>query len=117
LLEISRNICYDAVRPMNAEPKEGRAMTRNPESKGVRGVVLPNLRAWRLRKLLSMRDLSERSGVSTNTINALENQQGRARFATLGKLAKGLGITPEQLAYHAPEPLPGEAGQKRRGAA
>lgn len=78
-------------------------MRKGPdEARRTRGVQLPHLRAWRLFKLMSMRDLSERSGVSTNTINALENQQGYARFQTLGKLADALSITPEQLAHQQP---------------
>lgn len=78
-------------------------MRKGPEeTRRARGVQIPNLRAWRFYKLMSMRDLAQKSGVSTNTINALENQQGYARFQTLGKLATALGITPEQLAHQQP---------------
>lgn len=77
-----------------------------------RGVELPNLRAWRMYKLMSTRALAEAAHVSGATVNDLENQGGRALFATVGKLARGLGITPEQLVYQEPPMIPGEKKQE-----
>jgi transcriptional regulator with XRE-family HTH domain len=85
-----------------------------------RGIQLPNLRAWRMYKLMSTRALSAASGVSGNTINALENQNGRALFGTIGKLAQGLGITPQELVYEQPPKMPGlqqGAGEEGRAVA
>jgi transcriptional regulator with XRE-family HTH domain len=81
------------------------------------GVQLPQLRAWRLYKLMSMRALSEASGVSPNTINNVETQQGYARFETVGKLARGLGITPEALVYEQPPATPGSEEKEGRAVA
>lgn len=63
---------------------------------------LPYLRAWRRKKFMSMRDLKEASGVSTNTLTLLENQRSEANPGTVGKLARGLGITPDELVYTNP---------------
>lgn len=86
-------------------------MGKEKRERAPQGVMLPYLRDWRLYKLMSMRSLSDASGVSTNTINAIENQQSYARFHTLGKLARGLGLTPEELTYQQPPVVP---GQKQR---
>ncbi len=81
------------------------------EPRSPHGAAVPHLRAWRLRKLMSMRMLSESARISTNTINALE-KGGYARFDTISKLAKALGISSEDLVFK--EPPKGEDG---RGAA
>lgn len=65
-------------------------------------VRLPYLRTWRLRKLLSQRDLATRAGAGESTIIRIEGG-GRANFLTAHRLARGLGITPEDLL----EPPPG----------
>jgi transcriptional regulator with XRE-family HTH domain len=88
-------------------------MKRKDRQRAPMGVQLPQLRAWRLYKLMSMRALSEASGVSTNTINNVETQQGYARFETVGKLAKGLGISPETLVYQQPPAMPGSGEEGR----
>lgn len=65
-------------------------------------VALPYLRAWRQKRVMSREALKRASGVSRNTINALELGRTHANYATIGKLATGLGITPEQLIYVKP---------------
>ena len=56
------------------------------------------LRALRRRKMLSLRELDERSGVAFDNINKLENEQRRAQPRTLRKLAEALGVEPHELA-------------------
>ncbi len=56
------------------------------------------LRALRRRRMLSLRELGERSGVAFDNINKLENEQRRAQPRTLRKLAEALGVEPHELA-------------------
>jgi transcriptional regulator with XRE-family HTH domain len=66
---------------------------------GNRGVPLPGLKAIRLSKGLSQRDLSQISGVSRETIYRLEGSWRAAYPGTLRKLALALGATPEELTF------------------
>ena len=56
------------------------------------------LRALRRRRMISLRELGERSGVAFDNINKLENEQRRAQPRTLRKLAQALGVEPHELA-------------------
>jgi transcriptional regulator with XRE-family HTH domain len=67
----------------------------------IRRVTLPYLREWRQHRLLSQAELGEASSLSLVTISHLENG-GQANFATVGKLAKALNITREQLVRERP---------------
>lgn len=58
---------------------------------------LPGLRRARERRLMTMRQLSERTGVSTSTIVNLESGQQAARMMTARKLAEALNVTPDEL--------------------
>lgn len=55
------------------------------------------LRELRWRRVLSMRDLEERSGVSHNTIWQIESGRQGAHPRTIRKLAEALGVEPEEL--------------------
>jgi transcriptional regulator with XRE-family HTH domain len=55
------------------------------------------LRELRRRKMLSLRELGERSGVAFDNINKLENERRRAQPRTLRKLAETLGVEPHEL--------------------
>jgi transcriptional regulator with XRE-family HTH domain len=55
------------------------------------------LRALRRRKMLSLRELGERSGVAFDNINKLENERRSAQPRTVRKLAQALGVEPEEL--------------------
>ena len=57
---------------------------------------LRRLRALRQRKMWSLADLAERSGVAENTISRIENGR-EARYSTARKLAEALGIEPYEL--------------------
>ena len=55
------------------------------------------LRDLRRRKMLSLRELEQRSGVAFDNINKLENEKRRAQPRTLRKLAEALGVEPHEL--------------------
>ena len=57
-------------------------------------VKLKNLRR---RRVLTLRELEEESGVSYNTIWRLENGYMDARPSTIRKLAAALGVEPGEL--------------------
>lgn len=58
---------------------------------------MQKLRELRQRRVLTLHELEERSGVSYNTIWRLENGRGGAQPRTLRKLATALGVEPEEL--------------------
>jgi transcriptional regulator with XRE-family HTH domain len=55
------------------------------------------LKELRRRRVLSMRELEERSGVSHNTIWRIESDRQGAHPRTVRKLAEALGVEPEEL--------------------
>ncbi len=55
------------------------------------------LRELRRRRVLTLRELEEESGVSYNTIWRLENGYRQARPSTIRKLARALGVDPAEL--------------------
>lgn len=55
------------------------------------------LRRTRHRKLLSLRELQEKTGVAANTISRLENGQAGAHGNTIRRLAEGLEVTVETI--------------------
>ena len=58
---------------------------------------MTKLKELRQRRVLTLRELEEESGVSYNTIWRLENGYTDARPSTIRKLAKALGVEPEDL--------------------
>ena len=56
-----------------------------------------HLRAWRLRRAWSQQDLADAAGVRRATITEVENGKRNPRPSTVRKLAKALGLKPEQL--------------------
>ena len=60
------------------------------------------LRELRRQRVLSMRELEERSGVSYNTIWRLENGLTGAQPRTIRRLAKVLGVDPAEMAGTGP---------------
>ena len=55
------------------------------------------LRELRRQKVLSMRELEEKSGVSYNTVWRLETERTGAQPRTIRKLADALGVEPAEL--------------------
>jgi transcriptional regulator with XRE-family HTH domain len=62
-------------------------------------VNVQKLRELRRRRVLTLRELEEESGVSYNTIWRIENGYREARPSTIRKLAAALGAKPEELVW------------------
>lgn len=60
-------------------------------------VDVTRLRELRKRRVLTLHELEERSGVSYNTIWRLENNRTGAQPRTIRRLAAALGVEPEEL--------------------
>jgi transcriptional regulator with XRE-family HTH domain len=60
-------------------------------------VDVRKLRELRQRRVLTLKELEERSGVAYNTIWRLENGKSGAQPRTIRKLATALGADPEEL--------------------
>lgn len=60
-------------------------------------VNVERLKKLRREKVLSLRELEERSGVSYNTIWRIEDGRQGAQQRTIRKLAKALGVEPAEL--------------------
>ncbi|MDP9481008.1 MAG: helix-turn-helix domain-containing protein [Actinomycetota bacterium] len=58
---------------------------------------MDSLRELRRRRVLTLRELEEESGVSYNTIWRLENGHRQARPSTIRRLAAALGVEPADL--------------------
>ena len=66
------------------------------------GVPVPYLRAWRERRMWTINDLANASGVNWNSIARAED--GKTMHGkTVRKLAAALGIEPPQLRYDDPD--------------
>ena len=60
-------------------------------------VNVKRLKELRRERVLSLRELEERSGVSYNTIWRLEDDRQGAHPRTVRKLAEALGVAPKEL--------------------
>jgi transcriptional regulator with XRE-family HTH domain len=60
-------------------------------------VNVDRLKALRHKRVLTLRELEQRSGVAYNTIWHLENGKRGAQPRTLRKLARALNVEPEEL--------------------
>lgn len=56
-----------------------------------------NLRYLREKKALSRKDLADKSGVNESTIYRCERGLTKLRPSTIRKLARALGVEPEQI--------------------
>lgn len=59
---------------------------------------IPNLKRLRVERLLTQKQLAERSGVSEMTVRRIENGDYGIKLLTLHKLAAGLDVPIEELA-------------------
>ena len=58
---------------------------------------MDRLKALRHKRVLTLRELEQRSGVAYNTIWHLENGKRGSQPRTLRKLARALDVEPEEL--------------------
>jgi transcriptional regulator with XRE-family HTH domain len=69
-----------------------------------RSIPLPRLRVHRQSRGLTQKELASRAGISAGTVHRLESLKRGSYPRTLRKLARALGVTPEQLVRdHRPE--------------
>jgi transcriptional regulator with XRE-family HTH domain len=67
------------------------------EAPMARGAALPRLRAARIDKLWTQKQLADASGVHVNTINRIEREGAPAELRTVQKLADALGVEAAEL--------------------
>lgn len=65
--------------------------------------TIPHLKAWRLYRVKSAKELALATGVSEQTIHRLERPGERANTLTARKLARALDVSYEQLLSEDPE--------------
>lgn len=68
----------------------------------VRGLALPYLRAWRLKKVVSQGELLGRTGMARSSLARAEKGDQVVSFASIQLLASALGISPDELVYSDP---------------
>jgi transcriptional regulator with XRE-family HTH domain len=56
-----------------------------------------SLRDWRADRLMSVRELADRAGVSTKTIVQVEYGRQLATFRTMRRISDALGIEPHEI--------------------
>lgn len=60
-------------------------------------VDVEKLKTLREQRVMSIGDLSDKSGIHRNTISRMENGRGKAYTSTIRKLAAALGVEPREL--------------------
>lgn len=65
-------------------------------------VDVQKLRELRRRRVLTLGELAEKAGVGRNTVWRLEHGVMGAQPRTVRKLARALGVEPEELVAHVP---------------
>jgi transcriptional regulator with XRE-family HTH domain len=69
----------------------------------IRGLPLPHLKAWRVKKLLAQNELAERGGLARATVARAERGDEVVSFANIRKLAQALDISADELLRRPPE--------------
>ncbi len=64
---------------------------------GVVEVDVERIKSLRRQRVLTIRELAEKAGVSKTTISNIENGQAEAYPSTIRKLARALGVEPRDL--------------------
>jgi transcriptional regulator with XRE-family HTH domain len=64
---------------------------------GIMEVNVEKLRGLRRQRVMTLRELQEKSGVAHKTIWRLENGRGGAQPRTIRKLAAALDVEPQEL--------------------
>jgi transcriptional regulator with XRE-family HTH domain len=63
----------------------------------MRGLPLPYLKAWRIKKFIGQGELADMAKLARATVTRAERGDEVVSFANIRKLAEALGITPDQL--------------------
>jgi transcriptional regulator with XRE-family HTH domain len=62
-----------------------------------RGLPLPHLREWRVKKLIGQSELADLAKIARATVTRAERGDEVVSFANIRKLAQVLGISPDDL--------------------
>jgi len=62
-----------------------------------RGLPLPHLKAWRIRKFIGQSELADKAGLARATVTRAERGDAVVSFVNIRKLAEVLGISPDDL--------------------
>jgi transcriptional regulator with XRE-family HTH domain len=76
-----------------------------------KGWTLPYLHAWRQYRVLSVTELSAKSGIALSLLSRLEHEKSRAGVQSIDRLCAALDITRGQLLHECPatgQPHPAE---------
>jgi transcriptional regulator with XRE-family HTH domain len=68
-----------------------------------RGLPLPYLKVWRMRKLIGQSELADMIGLARATVTRAERGDEVVSFANIRKLAEALGISANELLRRPPE--------------
>jgi transcriptional regulator with XRE-family HTH domain len=68
-----------------------------------RGLPLPYLKAWRIKKFIGQSELADKAGIARATVARAERGDEVVSFANIRKLAKALGISAGDLTNKDPE--------------
>ena len=63
----------------------------------VRGLPLPHLRAWRIKRLIGQSELADKAGLARATVTRAERGDTVVSFVNIRKLAGVLGVSPDDL--------------------
>lgn len=62
-----------------------------------RGLPLPHLREWRVKKLIGQSELADKAGLARATVTRAERGDTVVSFINIRRLAEVLGISPDEL--------------------
>ena len=62
---------------------------------------METLRMWRVKRLMTIRDLATKAGVSTKTIVDIELERQTPRFETIRRISDALNVQPSEVAEFA----------------
>jgi transcriptional regulator with XRE-family HTH domain len=87
---------------------------RNPDAASVRDTIGARLRDLRKRRMMTLEQLSERTGISVSSLSRIENTRLGMTIDKVEKVAAALGVAPETLVSRSrpgrdPVPLRGSA--------
>ena len=55
------------------------------------------IREYMMKAAINVKDLADKSNVSPATIQKLVNRGGKVNFKTIGRIAKSLDVTPQEI--------------------
>ncbi|HHQ42011.1 MAG TPA: helix-turn-helix domain-containing protein [Chromatiales bacterium] len=88
---------FERIRPLLEAARASRNIPQEVVERHVLDGV-PLVRAWREHLGLSQEELAARAGMRPSALARIERPSSRPRRTTLARLARAMGLRPEQLA-------------------